>query len=97
MTPKTATEYHLVASGTGGADTPPMLMVSSDPGGAFAGICTFTWYSPMKPGVKPENDTGAAMAPILAAAWSGDVGCRLVVDAGLPVTMAPATGPNPVA
>ena len=96
-TPKTATEHHLVASGTGGADTPPMLMVRSDPGGTLAGICTFTWHSPMKPGVKPENDTGAATAPILAVAWFGEVGWRLVEDAGCPVTMAPATGPNPVA
>jgi len=74
-----------------------MAMVRDDPGGTFAGICTFTWYNPMKPGVKPENCTGALMPPILAVAGFGDVIWRLVVDAGCPSTIAPLTGPNPVA
>jgi hypothetical protein len=43
-------------------------MVSGEPGAVFVGICTFTWYRPMNPGVKPEKDTVAGMLPNVAAA-----------------------------
>ena len=55
------------------------------------------WYKPVNPGVNPEKDTGAVMPPIFAVAWSGEVGCNTVEEAGLPVTMGPVTGPRPVA
>jgi len=32
-----------------------MLMMSGGNEGRFAGICTFTWYRPVNPGVKPEK------------------------------------------
>jgi len=72
--PVTAMKRYLVDSGTGDADWPPMLMVSDDPGGTFAGTCTFTWYKPMKARVRPEKDTVAGMPPSVAVAGCGVVG-----------------------
>jgi hypothetical protein len=74
-----------------------MAMLKKEPLVVFAGICTFTWYRPVNPGVKPEKDTVAGTAPNAAVACCGVVGSRLVEDAGLPVTIAPLTGPSPVA
>ncbi len=51
-----------------------MLMMRSEPEGTFAGTCTFTWYKPMKPGVRPEKDTVAGMPPSVAVAGCGVVG-----------------------
>jgi len=47
--------------------------------------------------VKPEKNTLAGILPNMAVACFGVVGWRLVEDAGLPVTIAPLTGPRPVA
>ena len=51
---------------------PPKICLFTDSWFASsAGPAGSTWHSPTKPGVSPENDTGALMPPILAVAWLG--------------------------
>ncbi len=76
---------------------PPIEMVT---GTAFpvaepAGTIAFTWYSPIKPGVRPENTTSARAPPIDTA------GVLVVNDSGLAGVRTPVAGrfvtaPKPV-
>jgi hypothetical protein len=59
---RTATRY-CTAIVTDGEETAPFWPVivsttgTASPVGTPAGICTFTWYSPTKPGAKPAKIT----------------------------------------
>src|SRR5690349_17825699 len=74
---------------------PFMVKISgtADPGVTPEGICTLTWYSPTKPGAKPEKVTLAASPPMVT------VGVSMVVE--LPPASAPdfgwfRTAPSPL-
>ena len=48
------------------------------------GTCTFTWYTPTSPGVRPENSIGADALPMVTVG-SVVVVLRDWLDAGEPV------------
>ena len=80
-------------------DTPPnpseIDKGTASPVGAVCGTCTFTWFSPIYPGARPEKVTVAVTVPIVT------VGVITVFASGFADAAAPSadglsTGPSPV-
>ncbi len=76
---------------------PPIVITTGTalPGDTPVGTCTFTWYSPTKPGERPENAAVIGMPPMVT------VGVATVLASGPPGPAAPLAGrlftsPSPV-